>query len=184
MKWYLEVLKKYAQFSGRSRRKEFWWFWGFDTAISPLLALVDLVLFGDVLVRFHGLGPIAALYWVALVIPRAAVATRRLHDTGRSGWWGVKWLAAGFCLAVVARGLSGSGEMGPAALVGVLLVGIAFLTWVIYPLFVLVRGSQPGDNKYGPNPISVAAQAVDEHGPGEASERDDESKRAGPTRWS
>ena len=69
MKWYLEVLKKYAQFSGRSRRKEFWWFWGFDTAISPLLALVDLVLFGDVLVRFHGLGPIAALYWVALVIP-------------------------------------------------------------------------------------------------------------------
>lgn len=77
MEWYFAVLKKYADFSGRARRKEYWMF-----------ALVNL------LVSF-GLGFVGALahapwlswiYTVAVLVPSIAVGIRRLHDTGRSGW--------------------------------------------------------------------------------------------------
>jgi uncharacterized membrane protein YhaH (DUF805 family) len=84
MDWYLEVLKKYAVFSGRARRKEYWMFTLFNVLISIVLAIVDRVLgFGE----NGGTGPLGALYSLAVLIPSLAVSVRRLHDTGRSGWW-------------------------------------------------------------------------------------------------
>jgi len=85
MNWYLEVLKKYAQFSGRARRKEYWFFVLFSTIISLVLMMVDSTT-GTMKVA-AGYGLLSSLYSLAVLIPSLAVAVRRLHDTNRSGWW-------------------------------------------------------------------------------------------------
>ncbi|MEV6330584.1 DUF805 domain-containing protein [Streptomyces sp. NPDC051909] len=78
MNWYLEVLKKYATFSGRARRKEFWMFYLFNFIAITVLSIIDAAL--DIRI-------LSGLYLLAIIIPYLAVAVRRLHDTGRSGWW-------------------------------------------------------------------------------------------------
>jgi uncharacterized membrane protein YhaH (DUF805 family) len=79
MNWYLEVLKKYAVFNGRARRKEYWMFFLFNTIIIVVVGFVEgLVGSPDVIVL---------LYSLATLIPGIAVSVRRLHDIGRSGWW-------------------------------------------------------------------------------------------------
>ncbi|MDN3297873.1 DUF805 domain-containing protein [Streptomyces ficellus] len=79
MHWYVDVLKKYATFSGRARRKEYWMFTLISTVIYAVLAVIDVSLIGS--------GVIAGIYGLAVLLPTLAVAVRRLHDTGRSGWW-------------------------------------------------------------------------------------------------
>ncbi|QTC52390.1 DUF805 domain-containing protein [Pantoea agglomerans] len=77
--WYLGVLKKYAVFSGRARRKEYWMFTLFNILIAFLLGIFETIIgAGDIL---------SNLYSLAILIPGIAVAVRRLHDTDRSGWW-------------------------------------------------------------------------------------------------
>lgn len=77
--WYLGVLKKYAVFTGRARRKEYWMFTLFNILIAFLLGIVETVIgAGDIL---------SNLYSLAVLIPGIAVGVRRLHDTDRSGWW-------------------------------------------------------------------------------------------------
>ncbi len=66
------VLTKYADFTGRARRSEYWWFSLFGLIVEFVLALIDPVLY------------IVAL--LGLIVPSLAVGVRRLHDTGRSGW--------------------------------------------------------------------------------------------------
>jgi uncharacterized membrane protein YhaH (DUF805 family) len=79
MEWYLAVLKNYAGFSGRARRKEYWMFLLFNTLVSIAIAVIDVVL---------GLPSILGiLYSLGVLVPSIAVGIRRLHDTGRSGWW-------------------------------------------------------------------------------------------------
>ena len=85
MKWYLEVLKKYAVFSGRARRKEYWFFVLFNIIISIVLAVID-----GVTGSFSpeaGMGLLGGIYTLAVLIPGIAVSVRRLHDTERSGGW-------------------------------------------------------------------------------------------------
>lgn len=84
MNWYLEVLRKYAVFGGRARRKEYWMFILFNILISFALGVVE-GMFG--LVTELGIGVISMVYALLLLIPSLAVGVRRLHDTGRSGWW-------------------------------------------------------------------------------------------------
>lgn len=79
MNWYLDVLKKYAVFSGRARRKEYWMFILFNLIVSIVLAVADLSL-GSPLVLYY-------IYSLAVLLPSLAVSVRRLHDTDRSGWW-------------------------------------------------------------------------------------------------
>lgn len=78
MQWYLSVLKKYTEFSGRARRKEYWMFTLFNTLAMIALMVVDYLV---------GAGFIAPLYMLAVLLPSIGVLVRRLHDTGRSGWW-------------------------------------------------------------------------------------------------
>ena len=79
MDWYLGVLRQYAVFDGRARRKEYWMFLLFNFVIAAALGLVGRVI---------GLGgALQALYTLGVLIPGLAVSVRRLHDTGRSGWW-------------------------------------------------------------------------------------------------
>jgi uncharacterized membrane protein YhaH (DUF805 family) len=85
MNWYLEALRKYAEFNGRASRQEYWFFLLFNILISALLATVDF--FTGTLNVQSGVGLLSGLYSLAVLIPGIAVTIRRLHDTGRSGWW-------------------------------------------------------------------------------------------------
>ena len=84
MHWYTDVLKQYAVFSGRAQRPEFWWFVLFNVIISAVLTLIDRMLGATI---GANIGILSSLYSLAVLIPSIAVAVRRLHDTGRSGWW-------------------------------------------------------------------------------------------------
>jgi len=84
MNWYLEVLKKYAVFNGRARRKEFWMYSLFNFIIAFGIGFME-GLFG--IAGEAVIGPISGIYALAVLIPGFAVSIRRLHDTGRSGWW-------------------------------------------------------------------------------------------------
>jgi uncharacterized membrane protein YhaH (DUF805 family) len=85
MNWYLEVLKKYAVFSGRARRKEYWFFVLFNIIIALALTFIDFST-GLYDVEFE-IGLLSSLYSLAVLVPSIAVTIRRLHDTGRTGWW-------------------------------------------------------------------------------------------------
>jgi len=85
MNWYLEVLKKYAVFGGRARRKEYWYFVLFNALISIALTIIDGVT--GSFSSEAGIGLLSGIYGLAVLIPSIAVGVRRLHDTNRSGWW-------------------------------------------------------------------------------------------------
>ncbi len=87
MHWYIEVLRKYTVFSGRARRKEFWFFFLFSAIISIFLAVIDEFMGWNFEMGGDNLGFLSTLYYIAVVIPYLAVIFRRLHDTDRSGWW-------------------------------------------------------------------------------------------------
>ena len=82
MNWYIEALKKYAVFSGRSRRQEYWYFVLFTTLIGIALVLVDTMIFGP-----DGTWIFTGIYALATLIPNIAATVRRLHDANFSGWW-------------------------------------------------------------------------------------------------
>jgi uncharacterized membrane protein YhaH (DUF805 family) len=83
--WYIEALKKYAVFAGRSRRKEYWYFVLFNVIVSLVLSAVDALL-GTFSSASNG-GLLSGIYGLAIIIPSIAVSVRRLHDIDRSGWW-------------------------------------------------------------------------------------------------
>ena len=85
MSWYLEALKKYAVFSGRSRRMEYWYFVLFNIIVSIVLGTIDALL--GTLGSGMGVGLLSGIYGLAILIPSLAVTVRRLHDIDRSGWW-------------------------------------------------------------------------------------------------
>ncbi|WP_116367831.1 DUF805 domain-containing protein [Parahaliea mediterranea] len=85
MQWYLKVLKNYVGFSGRARRTEFWMFALINFLITLVLAFLDGML--GLANSQYGMGPLQGIYSLAVFLPGLAVAIRRLHDTGRSGWW-------------------------------------------------------------------------------------------------
>ena len=72
------VLTQYANFSGRARRSEFWWFYLAQVLASIVAGIIDGIIGVSLFQIVVGLG---------LLIPMLAVGARRLHDTGKSGWW-------------------------------------------------------------------------------------------------
>ena len=88
MNWYLEPWKKYAQFSGRACRSEFWTF-------ALINMLIGFVLWVPSIASLRrtgspGLNPLFFLYFIFLLVallPSIACTVRRLHDSGKSGWW-------------------------------------------------------------------------------------------------
>ncbi len=85
MEWYLMVLKKYAEFSGRSRRKEYWMYALINMVIVFVIEIAGFAMMKNAvgMILFGLLG----IYCLATLIPSLAVGIRRLHDTGKSGWW-------------------------------------------------------------------------------------------------
>ena len=86
MNWYLEVLKKYAVFNGRARRKEYWYFVLFHLIIIIILGAIDNAT-QSFISPGMGIVFLSGIYMLAVLIPGIAVLVRRLHDTGRSSWW-------------------------------------------------------------------------------------------------
>ncbi|WP_444998280.1 DUF805 domain-containing protein [Aliikangiella sp. IMCC44359] len=78
MKYFLGALKKFADFNGRARRKEYWMFVLFYLIIYIALNIIDSLL---------GTMFISLIFILVMLIPSISIATRRLHDTSRSGWW-------------------------------------------------------------------------------------------------
>jgi uncharacterized membrane protein YhaH (DUF805 family) len=84
--WMLLPLKRYAEFTGRSRRKEYWMFFLFCLIVSVVANIIDGVLGMSGMVG-GVYGPVTTLFALAVLVPSIAVGIRRLHDTNRSGWW-------------------------------------------------------------------------------------------------
>lgn len=123
MKWYLKVLRQYADFGGRARRREYWLFSLFNMLVY--VALVWLCFFfapllDDPTYTMVVAAILCGLYSLAVAIPGLAVAVRRLHDTGRSGWF-------------------------------ILLALIPYLGSLIL-MIILMLGSKEGENQYGEDP--------------------------------
>jgi uncharacterized membrane protein YhaH (DUF805 family) len=85
MNYYTDVLKKYAVFDGRARRKEYWMFVLWNIIVSLVLSVI-LGVIGLVL-HMAAVSFLLGVYSLAVLIPGIAVGVRRLHDTGRTGWW-------------------------------------------------------------------------------------------------
>jgi uncharacterized membrane protein YhaH (DUF805 family) len=115
MNWYLKVLKQYADFEGRARRKEYWMFILFNI----IFAIVAIMLDGALGTNMAPLpyGYIYFAYAAATLIPGLAVGVRRLHDIGKSGWFillAFVPLANIWLLVLLATdGVRGDNEYGP-----------------------------------------------------------------------
>ena len=129
MKWFLKCLKQYADFSGRARRREYWFFQLFNLIFFIVIILglgfiANALGANDSITPEFGLntiiGLLIILYVLALTIPSIAVTIRRLHDTGNSGW--------------------------------MLFISLIPLIGPIWLFILYVKNSQPGENKWGPNP--------------------------------
>lgn len=120
MNYYLDAFKKFAVFSGRARRVEFWMFALINILISIAIAALENILG----IAQGGQGVLSTIYSLVVLIPSLAIGTRRLHDTGRSGWW--------------------------------LLLSLVPIVGAIVLIIFLAGDSQPGANKFGPNPKETA----------------------------
>ncbi|MEU4601406.1 DUF805 domain-containing protein [Kribbella sp. NPDC023972] len=118
MQWYIDVLKKYAVFSGRARRKEYWMFVLFNVIISIILSILDRILGLDFGSGTSSSGWLSTIYSLAVLVPSIAVGIRRMHDTNRSGWWilinlipcvGFIW----FIVLAAQEGTAGDNQYGP-----------------------------------------------------------------------
>src|SRR4051812_38312471 len=85
MHWYLQAWKKYGEFEGRSRRSEYWVFFLFNILAIIVLSFADLAL--GLYNEGVGFGFLSGLYCVGAFIPGLSLSVRRLHDTGRNGFW-------------------------------------------------------------------------------------------------
>lgn len=79
IEWYKKVvLENYANFNGRARRAEYWWFFLANVIVSIVLQIIDSVI---------GIAVLGTIYSLAVLLPSIAVAIRRMHDVGKSGWF-------------------------------------------------------------------------------------------------
>jgi len=84
MKWYLKAIKNYAGFTGRARRKEFWLFCLFSYMVLVIYGFLKAILH---LPEYEIETFLGMVYLLAILVPGLAVTIRRLHDTGKSGYW-------------------------------------------------------------------------------------------------
>lgn len=109
MNWYLGVLKKYAVFSGRARRKEYWMFFLFNIIIAVVISIVAGIL--DIAPQSGQGNVLFRIYAMAVLMPSIAVGVRRMHDTDHSGWW-LLLPIVNLVLAVL-EGQRGDNRFGP-----------------------------------------------------------------------
>lgn len=172
MHWMLMPLRRYAEFSGRSRRTEYWMWVLFQILIAIGVLVLMMLLGGSALmsgdpgamVAMGGLALLVyALYGIVqllFLVPSLAVAVRRLHDTNRSGWWILAPLAPYLLVLVAASMAVSSPDSAGLAGVVALLGGLAALGLGLTLLvFMFLEGTR-GPNRYGPDPKGESAGEV------------------------
>jgi uncharacterized membrane protein YhaH (DUF805 family) len=142
--WYVEALKKYAVFSGRARRREFWWFFLINAAVDWLFGLLAGVTRGFFL--------LLGVWTLAVLLPGIAVSSRRLHDVGKSGW--LQFLPLGVILSVVPLFRVFGKDVGNSLMP---LWVVLCLAVCMYYFWLVTADSKPGANQYGPNPKGINA---------------------------
>jgi len=112
---------KYITFSGRATRSEFWWFVLFLLVGQMIAGAADSAIFGDKVVIMGGMefsytaGYFGNIFALVTFLPAWAVEVRRLHDTGRSGWWILLWLIPLIGFIILLIWLIGKGSEGDNA---------------------------------------------------------------------
>ncbi len=101
---------KYATFSGRAQRSEFWYFILFTILGSIGIVILESLVFGWSLVDPGGL---SGLFDIVVLLPSISVAVRRLHDCGKSGWWWWLWLIPIVGWIILVIWYSKMGTFGP-----------------------------------------------------------------------
>ncbi|WP_226779356.1 DUF805 domain-containing protein [Oceaniglobus trochenteri] len=159
--------RKYFTFSGRAPRSEYWWFMLFIILASIVLGVLDALVFGagsitttPDTVAVESDGPLASLFSLIVLIPTLSAGWRRMHDTGRSGFYLLYPLIVtiGISMAIAFFGGFGMFDDGTAGGLAAIILVPAMIVLAISPLLVLwwlTRRSQPGTNVYGPNPHEV-----------------------------
>ena len=173
MNWMFLPLKRYAEFSGRSRRMEYWMFQLFLFLVYIALMVLMMIVGGGAMMTGGDPGAMMAaggaaliigglymLFALAMLIPSLAVSVRRLHDTNRSGWWILAPLSGYVIMLVGTLMAAGSpdnpglgGILAMVGLVAVIGLGITLL------VFMFLEGTR-GPNKYGPDPKGEALDEV------------------------
>ncbi len=162
MKYFLYCLKHYADFGGRARRSEFWYFQLFNFLIEIGIYLIVLAIKEVIGID---LGFLNSVYSLAVLIPNLAVSARRLHDTNRSGWWQMLSIGTGlitFVLAIIfvlplfsygmnEYAISVCMEQ-KALLILLILSAISYTAACILLLVWYCTNSQQGVNRFGSNP--------------------------------
>ena len=144
IRWAIEPLRRYAKFSGRSSRSEFWWFW-------LMMVVVNIVL---TRLQSAGLPVVSVLLSLPFYIPQLAVCFRRLHDTDRSAWWLLMPVAAivlmfssSFVLASIAS------QPGLVGALPILLSALILLATLVVLLVWFCKAGTVGPNRHGADPL-------------------------------
>lgn len=155
--WAKRPLQKYADFAGRAARAEFWWYVLAYILASIVLTIVESTL--GMSKMLGQIGPLRALFALALLLPTLAVGARRLHDTNRSGWWqAIAFVPYGLMVVAGALAVMGGGLLGLIAMMG--LIGIIALIALIVLIVFWVMPGTPGNNRYGAPPLGETGSPV------------------------
>lgn len=138
------ALSKYAVFSGRARRKEFWYFFLFNVLVGFIIGFL-----GAIMQKPKAMTVLSIVFTLAFLLPSISVAARRLHDTGRSGWW--------YLLAVPGVALAQTSNLMllQGNLTMQMVLALASLACNVPLIVFYCQDSQPGTNRFGPNPKGV-----------------------------
>jgi uncharacterized membrane protein YhaH (DUF805 family) len=174
MEYMLMPLRRYADFSGRSRRLEFWMWQLFQIIVYAGFTALLLLLGGSMMTITPGdpdalaagggvllvLGGLYLIYILAVAIPSLAVAVRRLHDTNRSGWWILAPLAP-YILVLFGGGMALSSPDSLASGGALMMLGMAgtVILALVILVFYFLEGTK-GPNKYGPDPKAGGSEEV------------------------
>jgi len=149
MEWATLPLKRYAEFTGRSRRKEYWMYVLLLIVVGFVIGIIEAVLGLTHMVGPYG--PISALFALATFVPSLAVGVRRLHDTNRSGWW----LLIGYGPLILGLVLMATGMLQFT----MILMLLALLGFVVLLVFMVLEGTK-GPNQYGADPKGTEGAAA------------------------
>jgi len=161
--WAKRPLQKYADFSGRAPRAEFWWFVLFAIIAFIVGSIIDSVLGLPKLLLVYG--PVTLLIALAIFLPNLAVQVRRLHDRNKSGFWLLAFYLP-YVLMIVMNPAMFRGQptspadinVGSAAITG--LLGLVALVIGITLLVFYCMAGTPGENRFGPNPYGEGEGAA------------------------
>jgi len=159
--WAKRPLQKYADFTGRAPRAEFWWYVLLIVVAGIVAMILDSLLGTAKMVGPYGLVTLIVL--LATFVPSLAVQTRRLHDTDRPGIWLVGFYIPYFIYLYLLVGtmrtmehMQATGEVpsdgGSLMMTG--LVGLVVLILAVILIVFFVKRGTPGDNRFGPDPYA------------------------------